>query len=397
MPAMRGGATKSVGSGSSSTVSLKEWATVGQAASSSSQQPAASSSGVVVPAEPALSSSCSRCNANEEIYEIASTAASSEPSDDAEQDLSNFLGMDFAESDDEQPGPSCPAASEVASASCKARWADLDDSEEEPSSPNASSSACPAPSAAHFVPSDKLQRLAPKVLGAAPSKSQRKSAKKATPVDGEAAWTWPTKKVKAGRNKATCNQDQEWWVHDYAAAEWGTKVATWWDSGAYEGEWWQDAGSSWWPHEQTSWASRGGASGRSHIVDRRGSAAAGAIKPQCQFYIGIEECKDFKVTRKILGPYGRNMKSIAEASGAKLRLRGRGSGFLEGEDGRESTDELMLCISAPDWDCYQEAVSQVTALLKDIYEQYRTWTQKATGVETHVEIRLHEGPRPGSR
>ncbi|CAE7364737.1 unnamed protein product [Symbiodinium pilosum] len=71
------------------------------------------------------------------------------------------------------------------------------------------------------------------------------------------------------------------------------------------------------------------------------------------------------------------MKDIAEKTGdawlqkAKLRLRGRGSKFLEGEEQKESSDPLMLCVSVPDPASYEEAKHLVSSLLEDIYVQYR--------------------------
>jgi hypothetical protein len=122
-------------------------------------------------------------------------------------------------------------------------------------------------------------------------------------------------------------------------------------------------------------------------------------KPQCQFFIGIEEEPKFKVTRKILGPHGQHMKAIAEASGAKLRLRGRGSGFLEGPEQLESRDELMLCVSAPDRACHEHAVHLVTELMESVYQQYRSHCHRVAGDEEvpALAVRMHEGPRPGSR
>lgn len=118
---------------------------------------------------------------------------------------------------------------------------------------------------------------------------------------------------------------------------------------------------------------------------------------QCQFTIGIEEEPSFKVMRKILGPRGQNMKHIAEETGAKLRLRGRGSGFLEGPDEQESTDPLMLCVSAPDVAAYEVAHGLVSDLLEDIYEEYRMHCRKAGRTVPNLSLNVHEGYRQGRR
>lgn len=112
--------------------------------------------------------------------------------------------------------------------------------------------------------------------------------------------------------------------------------------------------------------------------------------------IGIEEGPEFQVKRKLLGPHGQHMKSIAEKSGAKLRLRGRGSGFLEGPEQQESSDPLMLCVSAPDAWAYGEATRLVRELLESVHAAYRRFAARAGQHVPELRVEVHEGPRPGS-
>mmetsp|Transcript_58861 Transcript_58861/g.137043 ORF Transcript_58861/g.137043 Transcript_58861/m.137043 type:complete len:160 (+) Transcript_58861:220-699(+) len=119
-------------------------------------------------------------------------------------------------------------------------------------------------------------------------------------------------------------------------------------------------------------------------------------KPQCQFLVGIEEEPVFQVKRKLLGPHGQHMKAIAEKSGAKLRLRGRGSGFLEGPAQQESSDPLMLCVSAPDTWTYREATRMVKQLLGRVYGEFRHFCEGSGRQAPSLHIEMHEGPRPGS-
>lgn len=118
---------------------------------------------------------------------------------------------------------------------------------------------------------------------------------------------------------------------------------------------------------------------------------------QCQFTIGIDEEPKFRVVRRILGTAGANVKSIAESTNAKLRLRGRGSKFLEGPEQQESQDDLMLCISAQDPDGYESAKTQVTDLLQGIYNDYSKFHHKLGNKAGTLQIKLHEGYREGSR
>merc|ERR1712050_605775 len=112
------------------------------------------------------------------------------------------------------------------------------------------------------------------------------------------------------------------------------------------------------------------------------------------FLICIEEEPRFKVTRKILGAHGKHVKSIVEASGAKLRLRGKGSGFLEEPEHVESSDPLMLCVSAQDEESYLTAKSHVSELLEDVYRQYRAFCKMENQLVPEIGINIHEGPRP---
>lgn len=120
-------------------------------------------------------------------------------------------------------------------------------------------------------------------------------------------------------------------------------------------------------------------------------------KFQCQFIIGIEEEPKFRVVRKIVGPGGQNMKSIAEQTGAKMRLRGRGSKFLEGPEQKESSDPLMLCLSVTGRWAYETSAQQITQLLEKVYSEYRQFCHKSGKAVPYLKIQRHEGYREGSR
>jgi len=99
--------------------------------------------------------------------------------------------------------------------------------------------------------------------------------------------------------------------------------------------------------------------------------SSGVRKYTCRFDIGIENEKDFQVARRIIGSKGCNMKKIVDVSGAKLRLRGKGSGYLEGPTKEESPEPLHLCVSSTSLDGYNAAVNAVTEILESVYEDYR--------------------------
>merc|ERR1711988_1074433 len=104
---------------------------------------------------------------------------------------------------------------------------------------------------------------------------------------------------------------------------------------------------------------------------------SGSQKFLCRYNVGIEQDRAFNVVRKLLGDRGSHMKEIAESSGAKLRIRGRGSGFLEGAEKREASDEpLMLCISATSASGFATATEDVESLLEYVHGQYKDFCLK---------------------
>merc|ERR1712110_1319366 len=127
----------------------------------------------------------------------------------------------------------------------------------------------------------------------------------------------------------------------------------------------------------------------------KGAGRGANTKLQCQFIIGIEEDTKFRVVRRIIG--NGNMRRIAEQSGAKLRLRGRGSKFLEGPEQQESSDELMLCVSSQNKWGFDKAQSLVSDLLVAIYASYTVFCGRTGKLAPDLKVQVHEGYRQGSR
>ena len=107
---------------------------------------------------------------------------------------------------------------------------------------------------------------------------------------------------------------------------------------------------------------------------------ASARKFTCRFDVSPDIDSDFHVSKRIIGTKGINMKKIvtllSSADSAKLRLRGQGSGFLEGPFKQESSDSLHLCVSCRDAESYSIVLREVTMLFERIYEEYAHWCQE---------------------
>jgi len=116
-------------------------------------------------------------------------------------------------------------------------------------------------------------------------------------------------------------------------------------------------------------------------------------KQQCQFILGITEEPKFRVVRRLLGSGGMHVKAIAEESGAKLRLRGVGSKFLEGPEKKESSDPLMLCVSAPTDAGYDIAVRRIREHLERIYLEFQDFLIKNGEHVPKLSVQMHEGAR----
>jgi hypothetical protein len=286
------------------------------------------------------------------------------------------------EDSDEEKGRVQHVASMQQSEARKLTWADLEDSEGEEVQKKSEFSSLAASSGEHSSSSRGAAALQKPALAPAIGSSQQWEEE---PVLSSVPGTMRPQR-KAGHNKARQNatsaayNDEHWWSQQ----QWETNGSEWWTAKVAEQDWW--ASQRWKSSKATA---------RSHQANRRSGTTA--AKPQCQFFIGIEEDPKFKVTKKVLGHHGQHMKAIAARSGAKLRLRGRGSGFLEGVEQQESVDELMLCVSAPDAAGYAEAVRLLYELLEGVYKEYRAFCRKSGWAVPELEVRLHEGPRPGSR
>eukprot|EP00928_Gymnodinium_smaydae_P070030 TRINITY_DN53977_c0_g1_i1.p1 TRINITY_DN53977_c0_g1~~TRINITY_DN53977_c0_g1_i1.p1 ORF type:complete len:378 (-),score=63.64 TRINITY_DN53977_c0_g1_i1:136-1182(-) len=246
------------------------------------------------------------------------------------------------------------------------------------------------------------------VSGRASRKGSREQ--QATSSSRAHASTWDATPSTTAWSSSACAAADCWEEHKAAPAKWRAKGGAGKDawSSSSASSWDRrsrrdtdpssssSSSSSWW--QASEYRGGGGGGGRR---ERGGTSASNswwsaggraARKLQCQFDVGIEEDAVFGVVRKLLGPHGRHVKRIAETSGAKLRLRGRGSGFLEGYEQKESSDPLMLCVSSQDAHGYETAKRLVTEHLEEIYAQYsRSHPRKAV-----PRVKLHEGPREGS-
>ena len=96
------------------------------------------------------------------------------------------------------------------------------------------------------------------------------------------------------------------------------------------------------------------------------------------------------VVRKLLGPGGSHVRGIAERHGAKLRVRGIGSGHAEGRARKEAQVPLHLCVSA----ATQRGLEGAMAEAKILIARATGTTGKATAKRTTVRLALVNEGKP---
>lgn len=127
--------------------------------------------------------------------------------------------------------------------------------------------------------------------------------------------------------------------------------------------------------------SQGATHGAAHS---QASAARTTAKLTARYFIQAQSHAGFDLPRKIIGVGGKNMKSILKAvehidngkDSLKLRLRGKGSNYLEGPLKKECDEPLHLCVSAKNCKVLAEACKAVESLLVTVGKTYSEFSKK---------------------
>ncbi|WVR04658.1 hypothetical protein IAU60_001669 [Kwoniella sp. DSM 27419] len=100
----------------------------------------------------------------------------------------------------------------------------------------------------------------------------------------------------------------------------------------------------------------------------------GRVKwPEDKIPIGLESMRNFNVRAKTVGPGGMFVKYIQAETGARVQIKGLGSGFMENETGRESDEPMHINIAAPT----QEQIDRAKVLCDDLLLVLREEWNKA--------------------
>lgn len=118
-----------------------------------------------------------------------------------------------------------------------------------------------------------------------------------------------------------------------------------------------------------------GPSGADFGADTFGGKRAVVRKYTCRIEIGLENESGFSVARKLIGIKGANMKAIVSRTDAKLRLRGKDSGYMEGDTGKESDEALHLCISCTNHEGYMMAQRLALDIIEQTIDDHRSFRE----------------------
>ena len=114
----------------------------------------------------------------------------------------------------------------------------------------------------------------------------------------------------------------------------------------------------------------------------------------CNYTIQIENDNIFMVTKRIIGKNGCFLKKILQEScikygdySTKIRLRGKGSGYIDKVNNSENSDEpLILSVSSLNYPTYYNCCLLVDSLMNKIYDDYYDHLHMVLPKELHYSI-----------
>lgn len=101
---------------------------------------------------------------------------------------------------------------------------------------------------------------------------------------------------------------------------------------------------------------------RSQFGRRPGGPPTRQKWPEAKLPINLESLRNFNIRAKTVGPGGMFVKFIQAETGARVQIKGIGSGFLETETGREAEEPMHINIACVGWHLSQCTDSTVVLM-----------------------------------
>lgn len=98
--------------------------------------------------------------------------------------------------------------------------------------------------------------------------------------------------------------------------------------------------------------------------------------PEKRIPIDLEPIPGFNLRAQVVGHGGSYVKHIQQETRCRVQIKGRGSGFMEHDTGRESDEQMYLHVAGPEQQMVDEAESQCMSLLDAVKEAYDAFKER---------------------
>ncbi|KAK3075168.1 hypothetical protein LTR53_001779 [Teratosphaeriaceae sp. CCFEE 6253] len=117
--------------------------------------------------------------------------------------------------------------------------------------------------------------------------------------------------------------------------------------------------------------------------------------PEERIPIDLEPIPGFNLRAQVVGAGGSYVKHIQTETRCRVQIKGRGSGFMEHDTGRESDEAMYLHVAGPDPAEVENAKNMCVSLLESVKESYDSFKERGPRGSSGGGDRYSGGDRGG--